>query len=163
MKYQLSINVGKSADKNSASTKAVKDCIQLFSSLGYKDYNFFYSESTNSSLRYFYMFTALLKLYLKLPKGALVGVQYPMLNNVFKYFIKAARQKEIRFFCVIHDIESLRLGGQDSELVKKEVANLNYYDCLIVHNSSMMAWLKEKGITKKMIPLGLFDYLTLIR
>lgn len=159
MKFQLSINIGKSADKNSASTKAVKDCIQLFSSLGYQDYNLFYSENTNSALRYLYMFRALCKLYFKLPKGALVGVQYPMLNNIFKYFIKLGRQKGVRFFCIIHDIESLRLGGQDTELVKREVANLNYYDCLIVHNDSMMRWLTEKGITKKMIPLGLFDYL----
>jgi hypothetical protein len=82
-----------------------------------------------------------------------------MLNNVFKYFIKAARIKRAKFFCVVHDIESLRLGGQKKNLVSREAANLNYYDCLIVHNNYMRQWLKDKGITTKIVSLGLFDYL----
>jgi hypothetical protein len=159
MKYQLSITIGKLADRNSASTKAVKDCTDLFLRRGYKDYNLYFSEETNGALRYLLIFKALTRFYFSLQKNAVVGVQYPMLNNVFKYFIKFARSKNVRFFCIIHDIESLRLGGDDKALVTRELQNLNFYDYCIVHNSTMQAWLKENCVTKPMISLGVFDYL----
>ena len=159
MKYQLSISIGKSSDKNSASTKAVKDCIELFSKQSYKDYNMFFSEDVSSVNRYISIFKELWKFYFILEKNSIVGIQYPMLNNVFKYFIKAAKLKKVLFFCIIHDIESLRLGGLDDALVYKEVKNLNYYDCVIAHNDLMVQWLKGKGMTTHIEPLGVFDYL----
>lgn len=159
MKYQFSISIGKAADKNSASTKAVKDCAYLLSLRGYKDYNLFFSEETGSVKRYFSIFQELCRFYFKLEKNSIIGIQYPMLNNVFKYFIIVARLKKVKFFCITHDIESLRLGGQNKEQVRREVENLNYYNCLIVHNTSMLEWLREKGATSQMFPLGIFDYL----
>lgn len=159
MKYQFSIRIGKSGDKNSAATKAVLDCNTIFSQYGYKDYNLVFSENENRINYYLSLSKALITFLIRLKKGSIVGIQYPMLNNIFKFFIRAARKKHVKFFCIIHDIESLRLGGTDVNGVKKEVMNLNYYDCLIVHNLKMLRWLKDKGITKKMIPLMVFDYL----
>jgi len=159
MKYQLSISIGKSSDKNSASTKAVKDCANLFSKLDYKDYNLFFAEEISTIRRYVLIFKELAKFYILLKKNSIVGIQYPMLNNVFKYFIKAAKVKGVRFFCIIHDIESLRLGGLDDALVSKEVENLNYYDCVIAHNHNMAKWLRDKGMTTNIQSLEVFDYL----
>jgi hypothetical protein len=158
-RYQFSISIGKSADKNSASTKAVKDCIHLFSLKGYKDYNLSFSEELGSFKRYLFIFIKLYKFYRVLKKDSIVGIQYPLLNNVFKYFIQIAKIKRVKFFCILHDIESLRLGGQQNNQVSREVLNLNYYDCLIVHNDCMLKWLQENGSTTKMISLGAFDYL----
>jgi hypothetical protein len=160
MKYQFSIRIGKSIDKNSAATKAVLDCNTLLSHRGYKDYSLVFSEGQNKLSYYLNIFGALIKFYFTLGQGAIVAVQYPLLNGVFKYFIKAGKLKNVKIFCIIHDIESLRLGGSDDAAVRKEVKNLNYYDCLIVHNPQMLQWLRDWGITQKMVPLMVFDYLS---
>jgi hypothetical protein len=159
-KYQLSITVRKAADKNSAASKAVTDCTQVFYDFGYQDYNLVFTEGMGSVKYYVTIFVKLFKFYLKLEKNSLVGIQYPMLNNVFKYFVKAAAVKNIKFFCITHDIESLRLGGTDTELVNLEAANLNYYNYLIVHNPIMLKWLKNKGVQSSMYSLTVFDYLS---
>jgi hypothetical protein len=159
MKYQFSIRVKKKGDQNSAASKAVLDCNVIFSKYGYQDYNLVFNEEDSKVKYYFTIISALVKFFFLIKRNSVVAIQYPMLNNIFKHFIKAARQKNVKFFCVIHDIESLRLGGKDQHAVKQEASNLNYYDNIIVHNDSMLSWLREKGVTKPMIPLGVFDYI----
>lgn len=159
-KYQLSISISKAADKNSAATKAVADCNAIFSELGYEDYNLVFTEGMSPVKYYGLVFLKLLKFFTKLGRNSIVAVQYPMLNNVFKYFIKAGALKKIKFFCITHDIESLRLGGNNPLLVQKETGNLNFYDYLIVHNNTMLSWLQSNGTTSPMYPLGVFDYLS---
>ena len=156
----MSIIITKAADRNSAATKATDDCRRIFSELGYEDYSLKLPEGMGVIKYYSSIFFKLTRFFLKLKYKSVVGIQYPMLNNVFKIFIKTAAAKKIRFFCIIHDIESLRLGGTDGALVKKEAANLNYYDYLIVHNENMLQWLKTMGVTCPMYVLGLFDYLS---
>jgi hypothetical protein len=158
-KYQFTIYTAKNRHANSASTKAVNDCTTLFSKFGYKNYNLLIAENTRVLFRYLTIAKKLWTFYNQLQNGSLVAIQYPMLNNVFPYFIKVARLKRVKFFCIIHDIESLRAGGQNKKLVKREIENLNYYNCLIVHNETMLKWLITQGITTAMIPLHVFDYL----
>jgi len=159
-KYQFSIFEYNDQTNNSAATKAVKDCSVIFKQSGYQDHVLTFN---NNSVRNFKFYASALKgicrfLWLA-RRGALVGIQYPMLNNVFKYFILLGQLKNIRFFCIVHDVESLRLGGKDKAAVKREAANFNFYDLLIVHNNSMKQWLIDSGVTTKMVPLGIFDYL----
>ena len=78
---------------------------------------------------------------------------------MFKYFIKAAKTKNVKFFCVIHDLESLRTGAKDQEAVLREADNLNQYDCVIAHNEDMKQWLKNHQVKTKIISLEIFDYL----
>ncbi|WP_158828341.1 hypothetical protein [Mucilaginibacter lacusdianchii] len=159
-KYQFTIFEYSDKINNSAATKAVADCNKIFSLRGYKDFTLTVDNTAGRTTKFYLnAFIAICKFILKVERGALIGIQYPMLNNVFKYFIKAAKLKQIKFFCIIHDVESLRLGGNDINLVARETSNLNYYDFLIVHNDSMMKWLKEHGVTSKMHSLQLFDYL----
>ncbi|MBS7562854.1 hypothetical protein KHS38_00420 [Mucilaginibacter sp. Bleaf8] len=159
-KYQFCIFEYNDATNNSAATKAVSDCNKIFKRNGYTDYTLTFHNNSKRGWRFYLAaFKGIAKLLLQIEKGALVGIQYPMLNNVFKYFIKAARIKDIKFFCIIHDVESLRLGAKDPGLIKKETANLSYYDFLIVHNPVMLQWLKNNGVTTRMLPLGIFDYL----
>lgn len=158
-KYQFSIIINNKSTNNSAATKAVLDCRNIFTSKGYQDYTLYFSD-TSSKFKYsLSLVKEIGKFLFRIKKGSIVGVQYPLLNNVFKYFIRLARLKNIRFFCIVHDIESLRLGGKEADLVAREAGNFNYYDCMIVHNTSMLYWLKDKGVTTKLIPLTLFDYL----
>lgn len=159
-KYQFAIIVNNSSTHKSAAIKAVLDCRDIFNGQGYQDYNLYFTGKKYSLKYYFLVFAYILKFFLCLKKGAVVGVQYPLLNNVFKYFIIAAKLKNVKFFCIVHDIESLRAGAQDELLATKEAANLNYYNEIIVHNQCMMQWLKDKGVTTKMLPLMLFDYIS---
>lgn len=159
-KYQFSIFEYNDKTNNSAATKAIADCNKLFTQRGYKDYTItFRNNSVRGLMFYFKVFSAICRFLMKIERGSLVGIQYPMLNNVFKYFIRAARVKNIKFFCIVHDIESLRLGGKDINLVRREASNFNFYDCLIVHNDRMLEWLRLQGVKTKMIALNVFDYL----
>lgn len=160
-KYQFCIRF-LNTTTNSAATKAIIDCNSIFSKAGYKDYTVTVWDNANRAKYYPHLLKELLKFFAGIKKGSLVVIQYPLLsiNNVFgAFFINVLRLKKVSFFCVIHDIESLRTGGKDAALIRKEISNLNYYDTVIAHNPSMLQWLKEQGVTTKMVPLMLFDYL----
>lgn len=161
MKYQFCIRF-KNIDANSAASKAVVDCNRIFSSLGYKDYTFTVGDNKQKLKYYCLLFKELLTFFLSVKKNSIVGIQYPLLsiNNVFKHFIKIARLKGVKFFCIIHDVESLRTGGTNQEQISLEAENLNYYDFIIAHNDIMIKWLNDKGVKPPKISLQLFDYLT---
>lgn len=159
MKYQFTIRINNNKTNNSAATKAMVDCNAIFTEEGYKDYSLFFNDTSNRIKYGVSLLLSILKFYAGIKNNSIIATQYPLLNNIFKYFIKAAKLKSSKVFCVIHDIESLRLGGQDKESVSRELSNLNYYDCLIVHNNEMLNWLKNNGVTTQMVSLNVFDYL----
>lgn len=160
-KYQFTILNSNDRVTNTAATKAVIDCSEILESLGYQNFTITANSEKEGPLKfYFKAFASICKMLLKVKRGSVIAVQYPMLNNVFKYFLTAAKIKKIKFYCIIHDVESLRLGGHDKASIKQEVNNLNYYDALIVHNDRMLNWLKKQGVKKRMVVLQLFDYLT---
>lgn len=159
-KYQFSILFKNANTNNAASTKAVLDCNQLFLNQGYEDYTLIFNDKYSKINYLFSVFKGMAAFLFTIKKNSLVATQYPLLNNAFKYFIKAARLKNVQFFCIIHDIETLRTGGTDKVLVRQELSNLNYYDYLIVHNKVMLKWLRENGVTTKLCPLIMFDYLS---
>ncbi|GAB2700872.1 sugar transferase [Mucilaginibacter koreensis] len=161
MKYQFCIRF-KNIDANSAASKAVIDCNRIFSALGYQDYTFTVGDNKQKLKYYCLLLKELLTFFFSVKKGSVVGIQYPLLsiNNVFKRFIKVARLKGVKFFCVVHDLESLRTGGKDQALIHTEIENLNWYDILIVHNPAMRNWLQQHGVSRPMISLELFDYLS---
>ena len=160
-KHQFSIFEYNNKTNNSAATKAVTDCIKLLNVLGYQDHVLIFKTESKRGLKFYsVIFIKLCRFLFKIKANSLVSIQYPMLNNVFKYFIRIARLKKIKFFCVVHDIESLRAGGVIAADVKRECDNLNYYDCIIVHNDAMAKWLENNGVKTPLIALTVFDYLT---
>ncbi len=160
MKYQFCIRF-KNIDANSAASKAVVDCNRIFSLLGYKDYTLTVGDNSNKLTYYPTLFKELLRFFIAVKPGSTVGIQYPLLsiNNFFKYFMALARLKKVKFFCVIHDLESLRTGGLNEMEIKQEIDNLNIYDVVIVHNDRMRGWLEKHSLKCKTVTLGLFDYL----
>lgn len=161
MKYQFCIRFDE-IDVNSSASKAVLDCNIIFSALGYRDYTLTVPHNRDKKKYYIRLISELIRFFRGIRSHSIIGIQYPLLsiNKVFRYFIKLARWKHIRFFCVVHDIESLRTGGKDEVLIRAEVAQLNAYDVLIVHNPTMQDWLQKAGVTQPMFSLTLFDYLT---
>jgi len=160
MKYQFCIRF-KNTILNAAASKAVLDTNAIFSRNGYEDYTLTVFDNKNRSKYYRLLLKELLLLLFMIKKGSIVSIQYPLLsiNKVFKYFIKAAKIKGVKFYCIIHDVESLRTGGKDKQLIDSEIRNLNHYDAVIAHNVLMMDWLQNKGLTNKITSLQLFDYL----
>jgi hypothetical protein len=160
MKYQFCIRFN-NIDANSAASKAVLDCNEILSRNGYKDYTFTVGDNANKKKYYLLLFKELVNFFFAVKRGSIVAIQYPLLsiNHVFRHFIKIARLKGVKFYCIIHDVESLRNGGNDKLLIEKEISNLNYFDIVIAHNQAMITWLKENGLRPKTVSLELFDYL----
>ena len=161
MKYQFCIRF-ENTTTNTAATKAVLDCNEIFLQEGYKDYTLTVWDNAKKFRYYLRLAKELTIFFTSIKRHSIVGIQYPLLsiNNVFNVFIKLARLKGVRFFCVIHDLESLRTGGQDEKAVAKEISNLNYFDIIIVHNPLMHNWLRQNGLRREAISLQLFDYLS---
>lgn len=51
MKYQFYPGIGKSQDNESGSANAVNDCVPLYPSLAYRDYNIFVEDNSNQYIR----------------------------------------------------------------------------------------------------------------
>jgi hypothetical protein len=159
-KYQFCIRFN-NIDRNSAANKAVEDCTRILSSHNYADYGISVGDNFNKLRYYFLLLRKLLIFFLTIRPKSLICIQYPLLsiNPVFKFFIKLSKGKSVRFYCIVHDLESLRKGGKDGGLIKAEIRNLNAYNIIIAHNDVMSAWLKTNGVTRKIVSLELFDYL----
>ena len=109
-----------------------------------------------------------LKVFFSVKKGDTVFFQHPMYaNRLITPMVKWIRKtKKCRFVALIHDLESLRkgIGGvvaykQDREEYTDTVM-LNAFDQVICHNSSMRAYMLDRGFSDdKLITLGIFDYL----
>ncbi|HEX8677009.1 MAG TPA: sugar transferase, partial [Segetibacter sp.] len=52
MKYQYYAGIDKSQDNKTRSANAVNDCIELYPSLAYKDYNLYIAEDSHQYIRH---------------------------------------------------------------------------------------------------------------
>ncbi|MGY3211428.1 hypothetical protein [Mucilaginibacter sp. HD30] len=158
-KYQFHIAFNDKA--NTAASKAVQDCKSILSELGYQDASI---EDINLNDRFYFpkLLSRVVKFFFKIKPNSLVAIQYPLLsgNSQFKYFIRAARAKGIKFFCVVHDVDDLRNGMNTPK--SKDVEALNSYDNVIVHNDAMKNWLQDNGLTSPVLVLHAFDYLSVV-
>ena len=160
MKYQFCIRFEKTTE-NTAATKAVLDCNAIFLAQGYQDYTLTVWDNSRKLQYYLLLVKELFIFFKAVEKDSVIGIQYPLLsiNNVFRYFIKFAKAKGVKFFCIVHDLESLRTGGTDAVAIQQEIDNLNTFDHVIAHNDAMINWLKQNGLTTNVSEIGLFDYL----
>jgi glycosyltransferase involved in cell wall biosynthesis len=159
-KYQFHIAFNDKA--NTAASKAVQDCKSILSEMGYRDFSI-EDVTLNDSFYILKLLVRLIRFFLKIERGALIAIQYPLLsgNAKFKYFIKAARLKNVKFFCVVHDLDDLRYE-EEASIQGKDIEALNYYDYVIVHNSVMKEWLQNNGLIPPAIILHAFDYLSVV-
>lgn len=135
-KYQFYISFNEKL--NTAASKATQDCRSVLSNAGYEDCSI---EDLLPSDKYFRfkLIRRLTQFFFKIKPGSIVAIQYPLLsgNDEFRYFIKGARLKKVKFFCIIHDINELRYQEPSGNEIKRSSSNLNYYDCIIAHNQQM--------------------------
>lgn len=105
------------------------------------------------------------KMLFRVERNSIILLQYPQFPIKASYFLRvlipvAKRIKRIRFVALIHDLDSLRgLCGRTGIYCDRKVLPL--MDVIICHNEAMKRYLVKRGIPeKKLVVLGLFDYLT---
>lgn len=137
--------------ENHASSKARDDVNAILAD----DFTLrYYSEGSNP-------FTKLMnwhKVMKELKKKAdMILLQYPACTKLItaKTFDKL-QDKDLIF--LVHDIETLRTRAPKDK-VDAEIGYLNKAKVVISHNAHMTKWLKENGLTSKVVDLGIFDYL----
>jgi hypothetical protein len=139
-------------DEQTAWSKARGDVLRLAVRQGYRAVRL----PTDWNPRTWLAFMRIMRTQLE--PGGHVLVEYPLAQRKRLYPLLAlCRWRNIRLQGLIHDLDSLRSPGSGEG---REIAVLRLFDGLISHNPSMSAWLRHKGISKRMVDLNLFDYLS---
>ncbi|GAX04672.1 beta-1,6-galactofuranosyltransferase [Secundilactobacillus pentosiphilus] len=153
--YVLNINM---RDSNTAASKPVQDVTDVLVRNGFSRFNY---DHTNSRFRKLFVEPLKWKHQLRSVPGTNFIFQYPVYSHfMMNIMIKdLSRRKDIYKVGFIHDIESLRFDKDNSKKIGLEIHLLNQFNCLIVHNEKMKAWLVENGIKVPMVSLQIFDFL----
>ena len=114
-------------------------------------------------------YRALKSVFDQLGSGDELLIQFPIIHHTFfiSQLIKQAQNRGVKFYLVIHDIETLRHVGNSAVKLRHKVRNyfqekaaLISVDGIIVHNDIMKNALAIQGIpSDKMVSLEIFDYL----
>lgn len=156
-KYILTSVIDK--DSKNAGPKAKYDIDLILEQQGYQKLDLHLPTSRIQKIEYV-LFK--LKQVFKTKKAAQeIVFQYPIYSMFLtKQIIKTIRRyTQAKIYFIIHDIETLRGEQGNQRFARDERYVFNQVDGLIVHNQKMQNWLKDQGITTKMVNLNLFDYL----
>lgn len=147
-----------SKDNKDAGPKAKNDIENFLVKKGYQKLNL--EISRNKIAKYFYSFYGINQRFKGKDYDEVV-FQYPIYSRFLtKRFISAIRKyTQAKIIIVVHDVESLRVYRDDPHFYKDEIEIFNSADGLIVHNGQMKSWLKQNGIHRPMVELGIFDYI----
>ena len=171
MKYYLKDSFLSNEYEKNAGNKARNDVEAILISEGYKGLelkvenwykmNFFKAQQ--------HKYRALKSVFDQLGAGDELLIQFPIIHHTFfiSQLIKQAQNRGVKFYLVIHDIETLRHVGNSAVKIRHKVRNyfqekaaLTSVDGIIVHNDTMKNALTIQGIPSyKMVSLEIFDYL----
>ena len=171
MKYYLKDSFLSNEYEKNAGNKARNDVEAILVSEGYKrlelkvenwyKMNFFKAQQ--------HKYRALKSVFDQLGSGDELLIQFPIIHHTFfiSQLIKQAQNRGVKFYLVIHDIETLRHVGNSAVKLRHKVRNyfqekaaLTSVDGIIVHNDLMKNALTIQGIpSDKMVSLEIFDYL----
>ena len=171
MKYYLKDSFLHNEYEKNAGNKARNDVEAILISEGYKGLelkvenwykmNFFKAQQ--------HKYRAIKSVFDQLGSGDELLIQFPIIHHTFfiSQLIKQAQNRGVKFYLVIHDIETLRHVGNSAVKIRHKVRNyfqekaaLTSVDGIIVHNDTMKNALTIQGIPSyKMVSLEIFDYL----
>ncbi len=84
-----------------------------------------------------------------------IVIEYPFDHRKRAYILYLfSRLTKVKIYALIHDLNSIRFGNPQHT----ELAILNLFDGVISHNPAMTRWLVEKGFSRKLVDLDVFDY-----
>ena len=171
MKYYLKDSFLHNEYEKNAGNKARNDVEAILISEGYKGLelkvenwykmNFFKAQQ--------HKYRAIKSVFDQLGSGDELLIQFPIIHHTFfiSQLIKQAQNRGVKFYLVIHDIETLRHVGNSAVKIRHKVRNyfqekaaLTSVDGIIVHNDIMKNALTIQGVpSDKMVSLEIFDYL----
>ena len=171
MKYYLKDSFLHNEYEKNAGNKARNDVEAILISEGYKGLelkvenwykmNFFKAQQ--------HKYRAIKSVFDQLGSGDELLIQFPIIHHTFfiSQLIKQAQNRGVKFYLVIHDIETLRHVGNSAVKIRHKVRNyfqekaaLTSVDGIIVHNDTMKNALTIQGIPSyTMVSLEIFDYL----
>ena len=171
MKYYLKDSFLSNEYEKNAGNKARNDVEAILISEGYKGLelkvenwykmNFFEAQQ--------HKYRAIKSVFDQLGSGDELLIQFPIIHHTFfiSQLIKQAQNRGVKFYLVIHDVETLRHVGNSAVKLRHKVRNyfqekaaLTSVDGIIVHNDIMKKVLVGQGVpADKMVSLEIFDYL----
>lgn len=135
-------------ETNNASGKAKNDVSQILHEEGVRD---LYIPSKHRLVR----FIQRLKILSKVDKESIIFIQYPSISDRQIDRLKNRLKGKGKIIGIVHDIKSLRSKFD----IVEEIDILKSFDILIVHNYSMLKYMRESGYNNFIVNLELFDYL----
>ena len=171
MKYYLKDSFLHNAHEKNAGNKARNDVEAILISEGYKGLelkvenwykmNFFKAQQ--------HKYRATKSVFDQLGAGDELVIQFPIIHHTFfiSQLIKQVQKRGVKFYLLIHDIETLRHAAGSEVKFRHKVRNyfqekkaLMSVDGIIVHNDIMKKVLVGQGVpADKMVSLEIFDYL----
>lgn len=171
MKYYLKDSFLHNAHEKNAGSKARNDVEAILISEGYEGLelkvenwykmNFFKAQQ--------HKYRATKSVFDQLGAGDELLIQFPIIHHTFfiSQLIKQAQKRGVKFYLLIHDIETLRHAAGSEVKFRHKVRNyfqekkaLTSVDGIIVHNDIMKKVLVGQGVpADKMVSLEIFDYL----
>lgn len=146
-----------------AGPKAKRDAAEILTkSKNFKKIDFYFdlNNSIISKLKKLKYLNMDIPKGLKDVKSGNLFIQYPIYSSVISQKITNVIPKNVKVYYLIHDLESLRLFKDSEGFKQEEIQRLNEANGIISHNPKMTKWLKENGVTTKIVDLEIFDYLS---
>lgn len=163
-KFQIAEISGKQAH---AGTKATEDVITIAKKIDFEPLYIQMNDSKSGMLHKLNRQIRFLcdweNVYKSIKEDSVVLLQhpfhYPQLTRE-RNLLKLKKQKNIRYICVVHDVEELRTLGKEEYHKREFEFMLQIADVLIVHNDVMRDFFIKKGFEEsKIVVLEIFDYL----
>ena len=171
VKYYLKDSFLHNQHEKNAGSKARNDVEAILISEGYKgleikvdnwyQMNFFKAQK--------HKYSATKSVFDQLGSGDELVIQFPIIHHTFfiSQLIKQAQKRGVKFYLLIHDIETLRHAAGSEVKLRHKLRNyfqekkaMMSVDGIIVHNDIMKGVLANQGFpVDKMVSLEIFDYL----
>lgn len=140
----------------SAGGKAKSDIEEIMKRRGFCNLGLKQTSHKNKAVDFVLTFTGVALAAMRLRKGDILVLQYPM-KKYYETVCNIAHRKGAKVITQIHDLGSFR---SKKLTVKQEIDRLNHSDAIIAHNETMRKWLLDNGCAAKVVCLGIFDYLS---
>ena len=171
MKYYLKDSFLHNEHEKNAGSKARNDVEAILISEGYEGLelkvenwykmNFFKAQQ--------HKYQATKSVFDQLGAGDELLIQFPIIHHTFfiSQLIKHAQKRGVKFYLLIHDVETLRHAAGSEVKLRHKLRNyfqekkaMMSVDGIIVHNDIMKGVLANQGFpVNKMVSLEIFDYL----
>ena len=140
--------------QSGAAGKAKIDCESAMEMVGFSNIGLRRTTIPSSFKGFFISLASVVLGLIRLPIGSTLCIQYPT-KKYYRLMVWVARKKKCKVITIIHDLRSHRKQKMD---IAEEIASLNKNHVIISHNTAMSEWLRNHGLTCKLVELEIFDY-----